>query len=428
MRVEPVGLLRDSSDLPASAAPAGSSLAALSWVNFLVSMMQTGFGTFIAINLTTAQWSRTNVGLALSIAGVAGILAQVPGGALVDATSRKRLAAGVATIFVVAAAVIIAFWHARIVVLAAMALQGSASAVLTPAIAAITLALVPPANLAERLGLNMRYMALGTAMAAAAMGLVASVMSSRMSLLLAGGFGIAALMALSRIRGEDLAKAAEITDHAAVTTRAAGGQWEKRGTIAGNRHLLVFAACMLLFQLGNAGVLPLAVGSVIARDGRNGGLVVASAVIVSQILAAMLASPMGKMAEQRGRRPVLLLALLALSVKATLFAIDGSSMLVVVYQSFDAISAAALGVIVPLVVADITYKGGHFNMAMGLVGLASSVGAAAGTFMAGAIADGIGVTLAFAVLAAIGLAAALLARTMLSETGQLRLNESPMAA
>ena len=418
MRLAAVSQSAEIGQSPAKCLPERSSLAGLSWLNFLVAMMQTGFGTFIAVNLTAAHWSRTDVGLALSVASVAGIVAQVPGGMLVDITLRKRRAAGAAILIIALAAVVLALWQEHAVVYTAMALQGSASAVLTPAIAAISLALVAKTELAQRLGLNTRYAALGTALAAGAMGVVGTFTSSHLALMLAGIFGFGAIFALHRIRGEDLARAAQITDHAAVITLAAGGQWSTRGTIARNRDLLYFAGCIALFQLGNAGVLPLAVGSVLQREGHRGDLVVAVAVIVSQVLAAILSSPMGKMAEQWGRKPVLLLGLGALVVKAGLFAFDGSSLLVVIYQSFDAISAASFGVMLPLMVADITHKGGHFNLAMGLVGLASSLGAAMSTVMAGAVADRFGVTLAYGLLAAIGAASVLLARWKVCETGR----------
>lgn len=418
MRVAAVRQGAEPGQRSAKYLPERSSLVGLSWVNFLVAMMQTGFGTFIAVNLTSAHWSRTDVGLALSVASIAGIVAQVPGGLLVDITQRKRRAAGGAILSIALAAVVLAVWQEHAVVYAAMALQGSASAVLTPAIAAISLGLVAKTKLAQRLGLNTRYAALGTALAAGAMGVVGAFTSSHMALLLAGLFGFAAIFALHRIRGVDLARAAQITDHVAVIPLAAGGQWGTRRNIAWNRDLLFFAACIALFQLGNAGVLPLAVSSVLQHEGSRGDLVVAAAVIVSQVLAAILSSPMGKMAEQWGRRPVLMLGLGALVIKAMLFAFDGSSLLVVIYQSFDAISAAALGVILPLMVADITHKGGHFNLAMGLVGLASSLGAAMGTAMAGAVADRLGVTLAYGLLAAIGAASVLLARWKVCETGR----------
>ena len=413
MRAKPVSRTRPSELTPSGQQPSPSSLAALSGVNFLVAMLQTGFGTFIAVNLTLAHWSRTDIGLALGVTGMTGILAQLPGGALVDVLDRKRLAAGIAILAVAAAAGIIAFWQTMPVVISALVLQAVSSAVLTPALAAIALALVPQALLAARLSLNVRYGALGTALAAAAIGLSGAFVSIRFSLLITAGFGVAAAFALRFIKGRDIAEAHRITDHVAVRRPAPDLPWAPRKSILGNRDLLVFAACMVLFQLGNAGIMPLAAGSVIRQHGQGGDAVVAAAVIVSQLLAAAMSSPMGRMAYTWGRRAVLLLGLLALPVKAGLFALGGPSELAVVYQAFDAVSAASMGLIVPLLVADITRKRGHFNLAMGFIGLASGIGGAGGTALAGVAADWLGVPAAFLSLAVIGLLAAALARAML---------------
>ncbi len=413
MRAQPVGSTRLSDLTPSGLLPSPTSLAALSWVNFLVAMMQTGFGTFIAVNLTLAQWSRTDIGLALGVTGVTGILAQLPGGALVDATARKRLAAGIAILVVGAAAAIIAFWQTVPLVTSALVMQGVASAVLTPALAALALALVPQAMLAARLSLNVRYGALGTALAAAMIGLSGAFLSIRVSLLITAGFGLAAVFALRAINGRDLAEAHKITDHLAVRRPAPDLPWAPRKSIFASRDLLVFAACMVLFQLGNAGIMPLVAGSVIRQHGQSGDAVVAAAVIVSQLLAAAMSLPMGRMADTWGRRAVLLLGLLALPVKAGLFALGGPSDLAVVYQAFDAVSAASMGLIVPLLVADITRKRGHFNLAMGFIGLASGIGGAGGTVLSGVAADWFGVKFAFVTLAVIGLIASALARAML---------------
>ena len=395
--------------------PARSTLAGLSWLNFLVSMMQTGFGSFVAVNLLSARWTNTEVGLALSVASMAGIVAQVPAGAMVDLIARKRLAVGLAIVAISLAALIIATWQSHAVVMGAMAVQGGASAVLTPAIAALSLALVPHEGFADRLGLNVRYAALGTALAAGAMGIVGAEVSNQLSLILAGVFGFLALGALRSIRGADLGRAHEITDHMAVLPRAVRLPWAEMLAIARNRNLAVFGLCLMLFQLGNAGLLPLAIGGVVRQDAHMATLVVAAAVIVSQALTAGLSLPLGRMARLRGRRPVLLLGLAAMSLKAVLFAFDGNPLLIVLYQSVDAVSGAAIGVIVPLVVADITRRSGHFNLAMGLVGFTVSVGAMFGTTMAGTLADRFGVTLAFGVLATIGGLATALAWVALPE-------------
>ena len=58
----------------------------LDWMNFFIADVQTGFGTFVAFYLARLSWSQQTIGLALAVGGIAGVVAQIPGGALADAT------------------------------------------------------------------------------------------------------------------------------------------------------------------------------------------------------------------------------------------------------------------------------------------------------------------------------------------------------
>ena len=60
----------------ASAASTGSSS--------FVADVQTGFGPFIAVYLTSQKWTQTDIGLVLSMSGIIALILQMPGGALVD--------------------------------------------------------------------------------------------------------------------------------------------------------------------------------------------------------------------------------------------------------------------------------------------------------------------------------------------------------
>src|ERR1700722_9946402 len=117
------------------------SLANLNWLNLFVAQMQLGFGAFLSVYLTTHHWTRTDIGFALSLGTVTGMVAQIPAGALVDAIDRKRTVAGAAISVIAAAALVIGIWPLTLPVMLAEILQGAASCVLAPAIAAITLAL-----------------------------------------------------------------------------------------------------------------------------------------------------------------------------------------------------------------------------------------------------------------------------------------------
>ena len=80
----------------------------------------------------------------------------------------------------------------------------------------------------------------------------------------------------------------------------------------------------------------------------------------------------------------------------------------VVVQLLDGITAASLGVMVPLMIADISRGTGHFSFAQGIVGTAVGIGASISPTLAGYLSDQFGSQVAFlglAGIAAVGLAA-----------------------
>src|SRR5262249_12704665 len=63
----------------------GESRQGLDWMNFFLADVQTAFGAFVAFYLADLGWSKGQVGLALTVGTLAGVISQIPGGALVDA-------------------------------------------------------------------------------------------------------------------------------------------------------------------------------------------------------------------------------------------------------------------------------------------------------------------------------------------------------
>jgi MFS family permease len=75
-------------------------------------------------------------------------------------------------------------------------------------------------------------------------------------------------------------------------------------------------------------------------------------------------------------------------------------LVIIAVQMLDGISGAVLGVLVPLSLADISRGTGRFNLAQGIVGSATGIGAAASAAVAGYLAARFGTSVAFAGLAA----------------------------
>src|ERR1700751_2688612 len=78
------------------AASAARGFPGLDWLNFFVANFQTGFGPFISVYLTSAGWTQSAIGVALSTGTIASMASQLPAGALVDAMGNKCMAAAMA--------------------------------------------------------------------------------------------------------------------------------------------------------------------------------------------------------------------------------------------------------------------------------------------------------------------------------------------
>ncbi|HEX7683860.1 MAG TPA: MFS transporter [Trinickia sp.] len=395
------------------------SLRALDWLNFFLANVQTGFGPFIASYLTANKWTQGEIGVALSVGTATAMLSQVPAGALIDALRNKKGAAAAAIIAIAVCALLLAASPTLLPVLAAEVFHGFASCMLTPAIAAISFALVGHRALGDRLGRNARFASIGSAFAAAAMGAFGEYSSARAVFWLTAALTVPAVIALSMI--EHTGRAALGASPTPGTPpppspAAAPEHRESIGELLRDRRVLVFAACIALFHLSNAAMLNLAAGEVTAHMSDNVQLVIAACIIVPQMVVAALSPWVGRSAERWGRRPLLVFGFAALPARALLFAGVSSPYLLVPVQLLDGISAAVFGVMLPLIAADVAGGKGHYNLCIGLFGLTAGIGATLSTLAAGFVADRFGNTASFMGLAAAGALAVLLVWAALPET------------
>ncbi len=393
--------------------PSKQSLRGLDWFIFFLADVQTGFGPFIAVYLTTQKWTQAQIGLVLSIGGIVGLIGQMPGGAIVDAARSERLVAALAIATIGASALAYAAWPIFPVVVTAATLHAAASCVLGPAIAAITLGLVGPMAMSERLGRNARFASVGNGVAAAVMGTCGYLVSSRSVFLVTFVLAIPTLLALSRIRERevDVARA-----HGAILREAASNAETSVFTLLRQRPLLIFAAGILLLQLANSAMLPLMAGVVTTRSSQWAPVLIAACIIVPQAIVALLSPSVGRNAQSWGRRPLLLIGFGALAIRGALFATVRDPYLLVLVQVFDGITAAVFAVMVPLIVADVAFGSGHFNLAQGVVGTATGIGASLSTVIAGYISDKLGSSTAFVSLACIAAAGFLVIFLLMPET------------
>ncbi len=393
--------------------PSPRSLGGLDWFTFFLGDIQTGFGPFIAVYLSTQKWNQTDIGLVLSAGALVGLLSQVPGGWLVDNIRSERSAAAGAVSAIGASAFIIAVWPVFAAVALARALQAAASSVLGPAVAAISLGLVGRGSLATRLGRNARFASAGNGAAAVIMGAFGHFVSAQSVFFVTAGFTLPALTALFRIRDAEVNVASA---HGAVPNEHRTGLLRGLSLLLAKRSMWVFIGGIVLFQLANASMLPLAGGELTKTASNWAVALIAACIVLPQIIVALSAPWVGRFAQRVGRRPLLIAALAVVPVRGALLASFDGALPIVAIQALDGVSAAVFAVLVPLVLADISFGTGHYNLAQGIIGMSIGLAAAISTTAAGYVADVYGSQAAFLALGAAGGAGALLLLFLMPET------------
>jgi MFS family permease len=399
---------------PASRSPAaGGAAHGLDWFNLFVANIQTGFGPFIAVYLSSQSWTQTAIGFALSIGTVSSMASQVPAGALVDAIENKTRVAAFSVLVFTASALMFAVHPIPLFVYLAEVLHGISSCTLGPAIAAMSLALAGRFAMGLRLGRNARYAAVGNGLGAALMGACGQYVSERAVFYLTAALTLPALLALLPLRRFALDR------RDAVPNRdpEEGAPAERAGflRVLADRRLLIFCGCAMLFTFANAPMLMLISGTLTAK-GSNPSLLIAACIVLPQIIVALASPTVGRVAERRGRRLVMLIGFSMLPLRGLFLATTSNPVLLVALQVFDGIGAASFGIMVPLTVSDVAARSGHFNLSLGAVGFAIGMGSTLSTPAAGWLADHFGMRIAFYGLTAIGMAAVLLVAFGMPET------------
>lgn len=382
-------------------------------LNFFVANVQTGFGPFVSVYLTSEKWTQIDIGLVLTVSSLFALVAQIPGGILVDAIRSKRLIAAAASLAIVASALILAAWPIFPLVLLAEILHGAASCLIGPAIAAITLGLVGDANIGERLGRNARFASIGNGIAAALMGACGRFISNRAVFVLTAALALLPLLALRLIKTGEIDPIRARGGTPTGRSRSLSAQFHG---LTDNKPLLIFGTCLALFHFANGAMLPLTGSFVTMRSSEWATSLIAACIVVPQVVVAVLSPWVGRQAERWGRRPLLVLGFAALAVRGILLGIVTSPYLLVAVQVLDGISGAVLGVMLPLVVIDVTKGTGRFNAGLGVISTIGGMGAALSSTFAGYLADSFGRIIAFSGLAAVAIVGVALVSAWMPET------------
>jgi predicted MFS family arabinose efflux permease len=390
-------------------APSHRTLRGLDGLNFLLADVQTGLGPFLAIYLAGYKWDEQSVGLALSVGGIAGIIAQTPAGALVDFLRAKRTLIAAAVIALAAGALVIALFPSFWPVMGSQVLIGSTSSVFGPAICAISLGIVA---FDARQGRNQTFNSAGNVLAALAMGLLGYFVSDRSIFYFVAAMAIPTILVLKLINPSEI-------DYQLARGATDGNKAGNAGSITAllrDRPLLTFLICAVLFHFANAAMLPLLSERLAKGRGRSSMFFMSACVVTTQFAIALIASWAGRKAGSWGRKPLLLIAFGVLPVRGLLYTLTSKASLLVAIQVMDGIGAGIFGVVSVLVIADLTRGTGRFNFALGAIATAVGMGASLSQAIAGSIVHHAGFRVGFLFLSGIAAVAFAILYCFMPET------------
>jgi MFS family permease len=371
-------------------------------LNFFLADVRGGLGPYLAIYLLVEQnWDEAAIGVVMSVATIAGIIAQTPAGALVDIIRAKRALVASATLAVMASSLALPLLSAFWTVAASQGIAHAASTIFEPAVAAISLGIVGRQAFSRRIGRNESFNHAGNAFAAMAAGASAFLWGPTVVFYLLAAMALASLVSVLTIPpnaiDDDLARG--LDDTAPAGPGPAAHQPSGFQVLVTCKPLLIFAICAVLFHLANAAMLPV-VGQKLALQDKNLGTSLMSACIVAaQVVMVPMAMLVGAKADRWGRKPLFLAGFLVLPIRGVLYTFSDNSWWLVGVQLLDGVGAGIYGAIFPIIVADLMRGTGRFNVAQGVVMTAQSIGAALSTTLAGVVIAHSGYSAAFLTLA-----------------------------
>lgn len=388
---------------PGGRLPSRRVLLGLDALNFFLADVRDGLGPYLAIYLIAVRgpeqgWNEATVGLVMSIAGIVGLIAQTPAGALIDKGHNKPAIVIAAAIAVTLSCLALPFISNFYLVVGTQSVAAIAGAIFPPALAAITLGLVGPKMFSKRIGRNEAFNHLGNAASAAIAGATAYFFGPIVV------FWLMAVLALFSIGAMLMVPEKEIDDDLARGLDEAVDGEKPSGlrALLQNRHLMLFALLCAIFHLSNAAMLT-SVGQLLTRVAgkEQATSLIAVCIVAAQCVMVPMALMVGAKVDDWGRKPIFLIAFAVLALRGALYVLSDNPFWLVAVQALDGVGAGIFGALFPVVVADLTRGTGRFNVSQGAVATFQGIGVSISASLAGVIIVIAGYSAAFLTLAGI---------------------------
>lgn len=384
-------------------------------LNFFLADVRDGLGPYLAIYLLAVHhWEPASIGFVMTLAGVTALVTQIPAGALLDKTHRKRAVIVIAALLVTISSVILPFISTFSLVALTQAISALSASVFAPAIAAISLGITGPRAFTQRTGRNETFNHAGNAVAALLAGVFAYFFGPVVVFYLMGAMAIGSVISVSFISADEIdhnLARGSIPSPSSDTEHASGLR-----VLLTNKSLITFAVCCALFHLSNAAMLPLVSQKLAQINLQMATPLTSACIVAAQLVMVPMAMLVGAKADTWGRKPLLLAGFLILPLRGVLYILSDDPYWLVGVQLLDGIGAGIFGALFPIIVKDLTQGTGRFNVSLGALSTVFGLGAALSPGVAGLVLQEAGYNAAFLTLAAIAMAAFALLLLAMPET------------
>lgn len=372
-------------------------------LNFFMADMQAGIGPFLGVFLQQRGWTAGPIGTVMTIGGVAGMAMTVPAGAFTDHTDKKRLVVIVTGICTVLASFLILWSQAGWVVTVSQVATAIAGAAIGPAVTGMTLGVVRQAGFNAQNGRNQAWNHAGNMVGAGLSGWLGWKFGMPGIFYLAAVFGLLAILSVLMIPERAIDHAAARGLESEEDDDRGAGRAEGFAALLHTKPLLILAAALACFHLGNGAMLPLYGLAVVGAGKGDAALFTATTVVVAQAVMIVTALIAMRMAAGRGYWLVLLISFASLPLRGLLAGSFIEHWGVWPVQALDGIGAGLQSVAVPGLVASMLNGTGRVNVGQGAVIAVQGIGASLSPAIGGWLAQAIGYRLAFYILGSFAL-------------------------
>lgn len=368
-------------------------------LNFFMADMQAGIGPFLGVFLQQRGWTAGPIGTVMTAGGIAGMLMTAPAGAFIDHTEKKRLVVIVTGIATVVASFLILLSQSAWVVTVSQVATAIAGAAIGPAVAGMTLGIVRQKGFNAQNGRNQAWNHAGNMIGAGLSGWLGYRFGMPAIFYLAAVFGVLAIITVLTIPESAIDhRAARGLEGKGDGKDAGGGKAEGFRALLANKPMLILAAALACFHLGNGAMLPLYGLAVVGAGKGNAALFVAQTVVVAQAVMIVASLAAMRMASGKGYWLVMLISFAALPLRGALAGTFIEHWGVWPVQALDGIGAGLQSVAVPGLVACLLNGTGRVNVGQGAVMTVQGVGASLSPAIGGWLAQTLGYHVAFYIL------------------------------